>query len=127
MPDTCFVFFRSGETTLAEAADALVEQGLEVTRQVDCLEVRDSESPTYKIHWVRGSHVVQEAVEISEQTEYRESMKHCDERFEIQIESLEEALDEMNTLMEVQGTLQDISAGYLYLPWNGNLLEPWKQ
>jgi hypothetical protein len=30
----------------------------------------------------------------------------------------------MNTLIEVQGALQDASRGYLFLPWNGSLSEP---
>jgi hypothetical protein len=35
----------------------------------------------------------------------------------------EAALDEINTLMEVQGASQ----GFLFLPWNGNLSEPWRE
>ena len=27
--------------------------------------------------------------------------------------------------MEVQGALQDASRGYLFVPWNGSLTEPW--
>ena len=38
---------------------------------------------------------------------------------------LDAALDEINTLMEVQGALQDASRGYLFVPWSGNLSEPW--
>ncbi len=45
---------------------------------------------------------------------------------EIGIENLDEALDEINTLMEVQGALQDASGGYLFLPWNGTLSKPWQ-
>lgn len=39
---------------------------------------------------------------------------------------LDAALDEINTLMEVQVALQEASEGFLFLPWNGNLSEPWQ-
>ncbi|MCU0627700.1 MAG: hypothetical protein MUF21_14630 [Gemmatimonadaceae bacterium] len=54
-------------------------------------------------------------------------LRHCDARFEIEIEDLDAALDEINTLMEVQGALQDASQGWLHLPWNGTVTEPWQE
>ena len=48
-------------------------------------------------------------------------------RFEIEFDNLDEALYEINTLMEVQAALQDASSGLLFLPWNGNLSAPWQQ
>lgn len=43
------------------------------------------------------------------------------------IDDLDGALDEINTLMEVQVALQDASQGFLFLPCNGNLSEPWQE
>lgn len=124
MPDTCFVFFRSGQATLSDAAQALDEIGLEVDAQADCLEVSDADSPTFRIFCEAGAHVQQEAQEIAQNTAYGEAMALCTERFEIEINDLGEALDEINTLIDIQAALQEISEGYLYLSWNGNLSAP---
>ncbi|MDB5313114.1 MAG: hypothetical protein JWO38_7316 [Gemmataceae bacterium] len=51
-------------------------------------------------------------------------MRECDVRFEVYFDSPHEALDEINTLMEVQIALQEASGGFLFLPWNGNLSGP---
>ena len=53
-------------------------------------------------------------------------MRDCNECFEVTINDLDEALDEVNTLMEIQGALQDVSGGYLFLPWNGSFSERWQ-
>lgn len=70
-------------------------------------------------------HVLKEAQEIGRGTEYEQALSRCDARFEIDIPDLDEALAETNTLMEVQGALQDASAGYLFLPWSYKIMEPW--
>jgi hypothetical protein len=67
-----------------------------------------------------------EAAKIGHGTPHEDALRECDARFEIVIEDLDEALDEINTLMEVQGALQDVSQGFLFLPWNGELSEPWR-
>ncbi|MDR2328561.1 MAG: hypothetical protein LBE58_03120 [Comamonas sp.] len=124
MPATCFIFFRPGQATLSDAAQALHELGLEVDAQADCIEVSDTDSPTFRIYWETAAHVLAEAREIARHTAYGDAMAQCTERFAIQIEDLDDALDEVNTLMEIQATLQNISEGYLYLPWNESLLAP---
>ena len=43
-----------------------------------------------------------------------------------QVHHLDTALDEINTLIEVQCTLQDATAGYLFNSWNGKLSAPEK-
>jgi len=43
-------------------------------------------------------------------------MGECSARSEIGIDDLNAALDEINTLMEVQDALQDASQGFLFLP-----------
>jgi hypothetical protein len=68
-----------------------------------------------------------EAAEIGRGTEHAEAMAAFDARFEVEFDDLEDALDEINTLMEVQGALQDASQGYLFLPWNANICKPWRR
>jgi len=45
---------------------------------------------------------------------------------EIGIADLDEVLDEINTLIEVQCTLQDATSGYLFNSWNGEVSGPEK-
>jgi hypothetical protein len=125
MSETCSIFFRPGKATLDSAAKALEDYGLTVERASDHLVVHGDDSPSYVVRLVNEPHVLQEAIEIGAGTEHAAEMSLCAERFEVEIEDLAEALDEINTLMEVQGALQDASGGYLFLPWNGSLSNAW--
>jgi hypothetical protein len=119
------VFFRSGACDLEDAARSLSGYRLTVIREGDHLSVGRPESPQFLVRLVVGDLVRAEAAEIGEGTPHEAAMRDCDARFEIRIEDLDAALDEINTLMEVQGALQDASQGFLFLPWNGSLTEPW--
>jgi hypothetical protein len=124
MADGCMVFFRPGACDLNAAAGALTGYGLTVTRRDDQLTVGRPGTPQVRIRLSVGPHVAAESAEIGEGTPHAESLRECGARFEIAIDDLNAALDEINTLMEVQCALQDASQGYLFLPWNGNLSEP---
>jgi hypothetical protein len=65
--------------------------------------------------------VREEAIEIGEGTDYEIAMGDCDARFEVSFEDLDEALDEINTMIEVQVGLQEVCDGILFLTWNGGL------
>jgi hypothetical protein len=98
---------------------------LTITRQGDRISAGRPGSPQFSIRLVTGELVRTEAVEISKGTAFEVALRECDARYEIGIDDLEAALDEINTLMEVQGALQDASRGFLFPPWNGSLSEPW--
>ncbi len=125
MRETCMVFFRSGICDLDAAARSLAGYRMTVVRDGDELSVCWRDSPQFRVRLVAGDLVRAEAVEIGEGTPHEAAMRECDARFEIGIEDLDAALDEINTLMEVQSALQDASRGFLFLPWNGSLTEPW--
>jgi hypothetical protein len=125
MSDTCLIFLRPGKATLETAAKSLAGYGLTVDKAEEHLVAYRPGSPSYLVRLVKDAHVLAEATEIGAETEHAVEMSMCSERFEIEIEDLSEALDEINTLMEVQGALQDASGGYLFLPWNGSLSKPW--
>jgi hypothetical protein len=125
MSETCIVFFRSGTCDLAAAARSLAGYRLTVIRNGDELSTGRPGSPQFRVRLVAGEWVRVEAAEIGAGTPHETSMRECDARFEIGIDDLDAALDEINTLMEVQGALQDASQGFLFVPWNGNLSEPW--
>ena len=121
------VFFRPGVCDLAAASGSLQGYGLNVTRQGDQLTAGRPGSPQFRIRLVVGEHVRTEATEIGEDTAHAAAMGECAARFEVVIDDLGAALDEINTLIEVQVALQDASQGFLFLPWNGNLSEPWQR
>jgi hypothetical protein len=118
------VFFRAGACDLDAAARALTDQGLRTTRDADRLHVVDEKAPAFTIVLVRAPHVGVEAREIGYGTPHESALRECDARFEISVDDLDAALDEMNTLMMIQGALQDAARGYLFLPWNGTLNGP---
>jgi hypothetical protein len=93
----------------------------------DGLIVGRAGSPHFHILLSTEPHVAIEAAEIGKGSPHSAAMRKCGARFEIVIDDLDVALDEFNTLMEVQAALQDASQGFLFLPWNGNLSEPWRE
>jgi hypothetical protein len=118
------IFFRSGRFDLDAAAVALSERGLSVRRMNDELAVGFRGSPELRVAYVQENYVQQEAEEISAGTPYAAMMGQCDVRFEILIDDLDEILDEINTLIDVQATLQDATAGFLFNTWNGEMSSP---
>jgi hypothetical protein len=124
--ETCMVFFRPEACDLDAAVQSLTAYGLTVTRQGEQLTAGRPGSPQFRIRLVVGDNVRVEATEIGEGTPHAAAMRECSARFEVGIDDLDAALDEINTLMEVQGALQDASQGFLFLLWNGNLLGPWQ-
>ncbi len=126
MASGCLVFFRSGACDLDAVARTLAGYGLTVTRTGDAITASRPGSPEFRIRPATEEWVRAEAAEIGSGTPHEADMRDCDARFEVSFESLDEGLDEINTLMEVQGALQDASRGFLFLPRNGNLSEPWQ-
>jgi hypothetical protein len=55
---------------------------------------------------------------------YRKLIPGCDTEILIELSNVEEVLDEINTLIEVQATLQAATGGLMYLSWNHNFVGP---
>lgn len=115
------VFFESGKADLTSAAIALAGRGLEVNRDQNGLVVFRGNGPRFRVVLTTEDYAREEAEEIGEGTPYAAAMKRCDIRFEVMFNDLDEALDEINTMIEVQAALQEVSGGYLFLPWNATL------
>lgn len=120
----CMVFFQSNKCNLEDAYQCLVSYGLTVNRYEKKLLCFKNDSPQFTIGLATGEHIQQEAEEIAKDTPHTEAMSRCNARFEVFFDDLDEVLDEINTLMDVQGALQDASGGFLFTPWNGNLTKP---
>lgn len=125
--DVSMVFFASKADSpdLDAASRLLIAQGLDVAADGDALVVQwEEDGPALRIRLSAAPHVSAEAIDIAKDTMHATAMRECDARFEIDIEDLDETLDEINTLIEVQGTLQDATGGYLFNSWNGELSAP---
>lgn len=120
------IFFRSSVCDLGidEAQRLLSARGLQVARDGSVMSVRGGSDPELSVVLSAESHVAEEATEIGEGTPFAAELSHCNARFEIGIADLDAALNEMNTLIEVQWTLQDATHGYLFNSWNGELSGP---
>jgi hypothetical protein len=126
MSDVCIVFFRDDVCDLEAAVAPLRSYGLTVTPVSNHLVAERPGSPQFRIHFVRGPIVEAEAAEIGAGTPYEAVLGECSARFEISFDDLDEVLDEINTLIEIQGALQEISQGYLFRSWNSTISEPWQ-
>jgi len=121
----CFVFFPSSRADLDAAAKALTEHGLLVKRAAaDELEAGFPGKPFLRVAFATEDSVREEAAEIAAETPHAAAMSECDVRFEILIDDLDQVLDEINTLIDVQSALQELTHGFLYRTWTGELSGP---
>lgn len=124
MGESCHIYCRSGTGDLDDAAHLLDECGQTVVRHNDHLTTSWAGGPQFRVWFETGEHVRTDAAEIGKGTPYEVAMRDCDARFEIGIDDLDEALDEINTLIEAQSVLQEAVGGFLYLTWNNCLSGP---
>ena len=122
--DACFVFFADHRHDLGAAAQALAKRGLSVNRTLDELLVSFPGKPVLRVALATDDYVRGEAIEVSAGTPFSKEMSSCNARYEILIDDLDAVLDEINTLIDVQYALQELTHGFLYLTWNGELSGP---
>jgi hypothetical protein len=104
------IFFRTGRGDLDTAATVLAGRGMSVRREFqpygDELTVGYPDGPQLRVAFTQ--------------------MSSCDARYEILIDDLDGVLDEINTLIEVQLTLQHATGRFTFHSWNGRLDGPEK-
>jgi hypothetical protein len=120
----CLILFRGSGKGLEEARRLLAGRGLSVTRRGEALAVRWRRGPVLLVRFARGKAAQREARWLAAGTPHVEQLGNCDARYEITFKDLEKVLDEINTLIEVQCTLQDATQGFIYRGWNDNLSPP---
>jgi hypothetical protein len=120
-----FMVYFAGATTLRDAARSLSAHKLHVVESADSLEVR-WKPDVGPVFWVGLNAEPWVVVEAAEQAEAKRvpGMATLDRRFEVPMDDLDAALDEYNTLFEIQAVLQDLTGGYIVTSWNGNVIPP---
>jgi hypothetical protein len=99
--------------------------GLTVTGRKEPFSVRSGDGPTLYVSIHRGSYI--ETVIrglVGPRRKHRTMIPGCDTEIKIVLSDIEEVLDEINTLIDVQSTLQAATHGLMYLSWNHNFAGP---
>ncbi|MCI0459387.1 MAG: hypothetical protein L0Z62_20750 [Gemmataceae bacterium] len=126
-PNWCLIFFRDPEAefTPARMKRLLLDRGLTVTGKEEPFTVRWGDGPPLYVAIHRGSYI--ETIIrglVGRRRKHRKRIPGCDTEIQIVLSDIEEVLDEINTLIEVQSTLQDATHGLMYLSWNHNFVGP---
>jgi hypothetical protein len=123
----CLIFFRDPEAefTPARMKQVLRDAGLTVTGRKEPIAVRSGDGPTLYVSIHRGSYI--ETIIrglVGPRRKHRTLIPGCDTEIKIELSDVEEILDEINTLIDVQSTLQAATRGLMYLSWNHSFAGP---
>jgi hypothetical protein len=126
-PNQCLLFFRDPDATFTpeRLKQALAETGVTAAGDAEPLALRCGDGPILYASIVRGEVAAVLAGRlIGRGRKHRALAAASDAYIEIKFESLDEVLDEMNTLIEVQAALQAATRGLLYRSWNQSFAGP---
>ncbi|HEV7167367.1 MAG TPA: hypothetical protein VGN49_05290 [Micrococcaceae bacterium] len=119
-----YVYFARGAADLDAAAAALPDHDLGADRQGSELLISVA-GMRFRVTLEDTPAVAAEAAAAGRGTEFDAGMARCTARFTVEVNDLEAALEEITTMMELQGALQDSCSGFVFLPWNNGIIEPW--
>jgi hypothetical protein len=126
-PNICLLFFRDPEGTFTpeRLKQVLVSEGVTVEGDAEPFALRWCGGPTLYASIIRGDVAAVLAGRLMGQgKKHRTLAAASDAYIEITFESLDEVLDEINTLIVVQSTLQQATGGLLYRSWNQSFTGP---
>ena len=125
-PNICLVFFRDPEGTFTPArlkevpGNYLTETGGDPP-----FAFRWGDGPILYLSLTRGEFVETFGRRLmGRKRKYRSLIAGCDTQIEITFRDLEEVLDKINTLIDLQATLQDATGGLIYRSWNQRFSGP---
>lgn len=122
-PWPCFYYFHrdaalSIDSLQQQAPGGFARQGQTLATVANC-----DDQPTLFARHHRGMHVRTKALDVGQGSEYQGGLAKCDACFVVCFQDLEMALDEINTLINVQAMLEALIPGFLFMDWNKNLSE----
>lgn len=128
-PNQCLIFFRDPEAafTPERMKEVLAEDNVTVEGDAEPFALRwDDDGPTLYASIIRGEVAAVLAVRLlgAGDNKYRALAEASDAYIEIKFEDLDEVLDEINTLIQVQETLQHATVGLMYRSWNQSFSGP---
>jgi hypothetical protein len=129
-PNWCLVFFRDPESkfTSAQVKKILEGRGLTVTGTAEPFSIQWEDGPTLSASIQRGKSI--ETVLrglVGRSRKYAQLVPGCDAQITIVLSNVVAVLDEINTLIELQATLQDATQGLMYTSWNQKFSAPGEQ
>ena len=120
----CFIFFSRSSFGLPDAARALSKAGLSVSPSRSALKVTCSSGPVLSVTLRHGAVVHAEAVCLPRHPAYSTAIEAATGLLRITFADRNAVLDDANTLIETQLTLQAATAGILYTAWNQQFSAP---
>jgi hypothetical protein len=124
----CLFGFRdpSSEFTTVKLKECLLARNLQVTQEEEMLQVRWGKSgPTFFVKIVRGT-IIETMLRghVKRRKKLNSWITGCDAAVEISFDDLDEVLDEINTLIKVQSTIQQATQGIGFNSWNFKMWPP---
>jgi hypothetical protein len=126
-PNICLLFFRDPEArfTPARLKKLFGNRVVTAAGRKQPFGVRWGEGPTLYISITRGEFVETLIRRLmGRRRKHRHLIPGCDTQIEITFDNLDEVLNEINTLIDIQATLQDATGGLLYRSWNDSFSGP---
>jgi hypothetical protein len=125
-PNICLLFFRDPEMTFTpERLKQVLGSGLTETGGDPPFAFRCGGGPILYLAITRGEFVESFGRRLMGRgRKYRPLLSGCDTQIEITFRNLDEALDEISTLIDVQQLLQSATDGLLYRSWNQTFSGP---
>jgi hypothetical protein len=121
----CFCRDPDGKITNAQLGQWLKDRGLTVTGTEELLKVQWRNGPILSVSTLK-SKTIETVLRglVGRRRKYHDLVSGCDTQVKIELSDIDEVLDEMNTLIEVQATIQQATKGLVYTSWNDNFSGP---
>lgn len=118
--ETAYVMFHNPQIKLKDAVNVLRKRKLDVTLREDAILIMNEGEPSIRIRLNRDAEAHQVAMDLAVGTDFSDSLRHCDARFEISPYDKDKA----EAIRGVCHALQDLTQGFVYQTWDKHLAAP---
>lgn len=112
--------FHNPQIKLKDAVNVLRKRKLDVTLREDAILIMNEGEPSIRIRLNRDAEAHQVAMDLAVGTDFSDSLRHCDARFEISPYDKDKA----EAIRGVCHALQDLTQGFVYQTWDKHLAAP---